>query len=162
MTYKIKILDFPERKKIRARIIANHIRRTSYRGVVAFSCGNATRELKLQGLQVIDISPAGDLRSTEKWWTVQEIHEVFPDYFDATSGHLTAALMVEIAKAFREHIGALPEKAYKVPTGSGETIICLRWAYPEIIFIPIYNISAGTVFDIHAPLNYAVDDTIGG
>jgi hypothetical protein len=47
-------------------------------------------------------------------------------------------------------------QAYQVPTGSGETIVCLRQAFPESLFLPVYNISAGTQYNPQAPLNKQV------
>jgi hypothetical protein len=149
------MLIFPN-KKIRAQVIARYVSAAGYRGVVAFSCGNATRELKAAGLWVLDISPDGDLSPSRKWWTPAEIHAAFPDLLDATSGHLPAPLMAEIAKAFRLHLGNLADAVYEVPTGSGETITCLRWAYPETIFMPVRNINEATAYNSAAPLNYVV------
>jgi hypothetical protein len=45
---------------------------------------------------------------------------------------------------------------YFVPTGSGETIIELRLAFPETHFIALYNYSRGSQFEEQAPLNNAV------
>lgn len=149
------MLIFPN-KRIRAGVIARYVKAAGYRGVVAFSCGNATRELRRAGLWVLDISPNGDVAPTSKWWTPAEIHKAFPDLFDATSGHLPAHLMVEVAKAFKRYLGDLKKQTYKVPTGSGETITCLRWAYPDKTFIPVYNIGKGTEYDSRASLNYVV------
>ncbi len=145
-------------KRIRAEVIARYVKQAGYRGVVAFSCGNATRALIEAGLWVLDISPNGMVAPTNKWWTPAEIHAAFPDLFDATSGHLPGHLMVEIAKAYKQHLGELPNQVYEVPTGSGETILCLRWAYPGKTFVPVYNVGKGTEYDGRAPLNYAVGE----
>jgi hypothetical protein len=40
-----------------------------------------------------------------------------------------------------------------VPTGSGETIICLQMAYPERTFIAQYNVNQGSKYNAEAPLN---------
>lgn len=143
-------------KKIRAEIISKFIADAGYRGCVAFSCGHATTELRLAGVWVLDISPTGDLQPTNKWWKPAEIHKAFPDLFDATSGHLPAPIMVLISQAFKEYLGELPYPEYEVPTGSGETIICLRWAYPDIKFHPVFNVWKGTEYDERNALNYAI------
>src|SRR5437016_658912 len=134
---RARVLDFPA-KRIRSRIIASYVRAAGYRGVVVFSCGNSAAALREQGLELIEVGPRGDLK-TEKWWTPAEIHRTWPDLFDATSGHLSAPLMGDIAKAFRAHLGELPRVRYAVPSGSGETICCLRVAYPLLDFEASYD-----------------------
>ena len=141
-------------KKIRAQVICEYVIDAGYKGVVAFSCGNATRALKETGLFVLDISPCGDLSPSEKWWSPAEIQRMFPYLFDATSGHLPVHLMIRIAISFREHLGEI--KGCDVPTGSGETITCLRWAYPNEKFSPVYNLDQATKYEQNAPLNYLV------
>lgn len=145
------MLIFPA-KKIRAEVIADYVKAAGYRGVVAFSCGNATHELKRAGLFVVDISPDGDLSPSNKWWTPAEIRFAFPDLFDATSGHLPAHLMITIADKFKGYLGDIIDS--EIPTGSGETITCLRWAYPSVNFKPIRGVSNATEYSHHAPLNY--------
>jgi len=116
---------FPH-KQIRSRVIKGYVDAAGYRGVVVFSCGNSAAALREQGLEVVEVGPSGELK-TAKWWTQAEIHRAWPDLFDATSGHLSVPLMCDIAKAFRAHLGDLPgAERYTVPTGSGETICCLR------------------------------------
>lgn len=154
------ILSFAQRKKLRSVIIAEHVEQSSYDGIVIFSCGNASAELKKKTSKlVIDISPQGDLAPTAKWWTPAEIHRAWPGFFDATSGHLPGFLMAQIAMTIRDLPSIWLEQEisereiYEVPTGSGETIICLRWAFPKYTFIPVYNINKGSIFDERAPLN---------
>ncbi|MFB3917244.1 MAG: hypothetical protein ACE14M_10980 [Terriglobales bacterium] len=153
-----KVLKFPN-KKLRARVIADYVRTAGYRGVVVFTCGNSAAALREQGLEVVEIGPRGDLQ-TGKWWKAAEIHRLHPELFDATSGHLPLVLMVEVAKAFRAHLGDLPAGHYAVPTGSGETIMCLRAAYPQpdIVFLAAYdNRRPETERDPMNPLNDFVD-----
>jgi hypothetical protein len=95
---------------------------------------------------------------TEKWWTQAEIHRTWPDLFDATSGHLSVPLMGDIAKAFRLQLGELPMARYAVPSGSGETICCLRVAYPLLDFEALYDdLKPETQRYPNAPLNPFVD-----
>jgi hypothetical protein len=152
-----KPLHFPH-KQIRAKVIAEYVRHAQYRGVVVFTCGNAAKTLRDEGLEVTEVGPRGDLK-TEKWWTMSEIHRAWPDLFDATSGHLAVPIMGDIAKAYREHLGNLPHGRYSVPTGSGETIACLRIAYPLHTFDPAYdNDKPETTRHPEAPLNAIVDE----
>ena len=66
-------------------------------------------------------------------------------------------LMMDFARALRDELGELPPaECYQVPTGSGETITCLRWAYPDLHFVAVYNQGRPTQFEKKAPLNLAV------
>jgi hypothetical protein len=153
---KSKPLHFPH-KKIRAQVIADFVRAAGYRGVVVFTCGNAAQTLRDEGLEVTEVGPRGDLK-TDKWWTMAEIHRAWPDLFDATSGHLAVPLMGDIAKAYHAHLGDLPVGRYSVPTGSGETVTCLRIAYPLLTFDATYdNTKPETTRHPDAPLNAVVD-----
>jgi hypothetical protein len=149
-------LEFPH-KQIRAKVIAEFVRAAGYRGVVVFTCGNAAKTLRDVGLEVTEIGPRGDLK-TDKWWTMAEIHRAWPDLFDATSGHLTVPLMADIAKAYRAHLGNLPAGRYSVPSGSGETVTCLRLLYPLVTFDATYdNDKPETTRHPDAPLNAFVE-----
>ena len=143
-----------ENKKIRAQVIKEYLQDKNYDGVVCFSCGNATRELKAVGLNVIDISPNGDF-IPNKWFKPSEVHKVFPTYFDATSGHLSIELMLLIGEAFKQALGDIPQVNY-VASGSGETLTCLKLAYPEKDFIAVYNLNDATKYEEQATLNTLV------
>lgn len=158
------ILRF-QNKDLRSRAIFRHVNEAGYKGVIVFTCGNAAAALRyyfssaavVQPL-VIEVGPKGTLK-TDHWWTLAEIHHAWPDLFDATSGHLPYPLMVEIAKEFKLNLGGLDlETTYLVPTGSGETIVCLQIAYPNHKFVAVYdNSHQATTRDIDAPLNAVVD-----
>jgi hypothetical protein len=156
---KRRILRFPH-KQIRSRVIANYARSAGYCGVVVFSCGNSAKALRDQGLAVLEIGPRGDLQSS-RWWTLAEVHRSWPDLLDATSGHLPLPLMGDIAKAFRRHLGKLSASTYVVPSGSGETICCLRAAYPLLKFEAAYDSSRPeTEWHVSAPLNAFVKGNV--
>ena len=149
---------YPNRKQRRAEVIADYITQAGYRGCVCFSCGHASAALKETGVYVVDISPTGPLVAN-RWWTHEEIHRVWPDLFDATSGHLPLWMMLRIAQRLRPYLGASHFRRgtkYRVPTGSGETILCLRWAFPGILFTPVYDCGQGTEYHPEAPLNALV------
>jgi hypothetical protein len=144
-----------DNKEIRAKVIRRHVISAGYKGVVCLSCGNASAALKKEELNVIDISPRGILLPN-KWFTPAEIHELFPDHFDATSGHLPLWLMEKIGAAYRANLGDLDD-FQEVPSGSGETIICLSLAYPKHTFIAVYNNNKPeTEYSPDAPLNAVV------
>lgn len=155
----MEMIEVPA-KRLRAEIIAAYVWKAGYDGVVCFSCGNASRALKEMGLDVLDVSPSGDLEA-KRWWTPEEIRRVWPNRFDATSGHLPCFLMVELSKALHRFLGDTLEdgKTCGVPTGSGETIVCLRWAFPGMCFVPIYGDNLATRREENAPLNWAVDQS---
>lgn len=147
-------------KALRAQVIADFAVQARVPQVVAFSCGNATAALRtaLQGRNVglLDLSPGGDLAPT-RWWTAAEIRRAFPAALDATSGHLPAPLMQQIAVRFNAHLGALGPGPYNVPTGSGETILCLRWAYPHLTFVAVHSLdNRATHVDPAAPLYHLI------
>jgi hypothetical protein len=142
----------PPTKTIRARLVADEVEDAGWRGVVCFSCGNASRALKEAVPYVVAVAPGGDLVAA-RWWTPAEVHRAWPDLLDATSGHLPAHLMIELSTALRDHVGQLREPAYRVPTGSGETIVCLRMAYPGTTFVAVYDDNdPATLYDYRAPL----------
>lgn len=143
-----------ENKKIRSEVIKEYLKDKNYKGVVCFSCGNASRELKNVGLNVIDISPTGDL-IPNKWYKPSEVYEIFKDYFDATSGHLSIELMQLIGEAYKNILGELPKINY-IPSGSGETLVCLKLAYPNKDFIAVYNLDKATEYNENATLNNLV------
>jgi len=164
-------------KKWRAKVVASHvlgIPRYASR-IVVFSSGLPARELEAlnAGFHILDISVNGMLAPTERWWTPEEIMNTWPDHFDATPGHLPAYLMVRLARHYRaaldareEWRDALAEVPVEVPTGSGETIVCLRWAYPDRSFKPVYGVDGlerATEYHPGAPLNLAASGflTIG-
>jgi hypothetical protein len=156
--------DIPHRKQLRSESIRQYLELMQIKKVVIFSCGNASETLKMMipDCDILDISPDGMLAPTNKWWSKKEIKDMWPDRFDATSGHLPELIMLHITKLLlASPLTWLPfipmqGKAYEVPTGSGETIVCLRQAYPNVIFEPVYNISVGTQYNQEAPLNKQV------
>lgn len=141
-------------KAIRSAVIAAYMAEAGYKHAVIFSCGNAATALRVAGVSVTEIGPEGELEA-RRWWSLAQIRFTWPQWFDATSGHLPAPLMAEIAKRLAAAIGALDrDTVYEVETGSGETIACLRMAYPHITFEPVYNVSRGSQYDAAAPLNW--------
>ena len=149
----------PPAKTLRSKIIAAYVQRGGYRGAVIFSCGNAASALKAELPDVLAIAPGYDLRA-ERWWTPDEIARVWPDRFDATSGHLPLHLMVQLSEVLADVLGPLTAGTYYVPTGSGETVLCLRWAYPATQFVAVYDDrNPATAFDKQAPLAWLVAHT---
>lgn len=151
------MLELPQRKAVRARLIAQHIESAGLGGCVCFSCGNASRALKEAGLYVVDISPEGDLEA-KRWWSTAEIRKAWPHLFDATSGHLPPDLMLHLGQALanvleQEGHQLEPGQLYQVPTGSGETLVALSMAMPECTFAPVYDLGRGTTLEPLAPLN---------
>lgn len=151
---QIKLLRFPH-KQLRAAVIKNYMQVTEYKKAVCFSCGNAATALIEAGVETLHIGETGVL-SPCKWWQQAEIAKWFPNYFDATSGHLPASLMQEIGEKFKDYLGVLDETVY-VPTGSGETLVCLKFAYPQTKFIAVYNLDNATKYEEKAPLNKLVE-----
>lgn len=130
-------LQFPH-KMIRSKVIAQYMKEAGYKKAVCFTCGNAGRELRRAGVETIIVGGEGDMLPN-RWLTTAEIHRMFPDCFDATSGHLNADVMNRIASAYREYLGELPAEV-EVPSGSGECLVCLKLAYPQVHFIAEYDV----------------------
>ncbi len=151
-------LVLAERKEIRAAVIAAYLIAAGPRPVVCFTCGPAARALAAQGLDVLAIGPGQQL-TPAGWWTHAAIARTWPDRFDATSGHLPLPLMLDFARALARALGTLPGPAYRVPTGSGETILALRWAYPQLTFHAAYGDTPATRRDAANPLNALVAAT---
>lgn len=141
-------------KACRAAEIKSYMEELGFKQCVCFSCGNASAALKDAGVATIAISPKGDLEAC-RWWTMAEIKMAFPTCFDATSGHLPIELMNRIAKSFKMLFKSVikPDNTYIVPTGSGETIICLKLAFPNVDFIAEYSkTDAACLYEADAPL----------
>ena len=149
----VKLLRFPH-KRIRAHFIKQYMAQEGKTRAVCFSCGNAAAELETAGVDVLHIGAHGVLEP-HKWFTQAEIKHIFPDYFDATSGHLPMELMYELGQAYAAHLGKLPETVY-VPSGSGETVVCLKLAYPATHFVAVYNRDEATEYSPYCPLNALV------
>ena len=149
-----ELLIFPH-KRIRARIIKSYMERHGLTRAVCFSCGHASDELRAAGIDTLAVAPNGDLEA-RRWFSQGDIRRAFSGYFDATSGHLPAELMQEIGAAYREYLGALDGLVY-VPCGSGETLVCLKMAYPRNNFVAVYNIDEATEYNAGAALNALVE-----
>jgi hypothetical protein len=140
-------------KAARAKVIRGYMEQANIRRAVCFSCGNATRKLQEAGVELLAIAPGGDMLPG-RWFTQSEIADKFSGYFDATSGHLNLTLMTEIALNLRKQMALQDGGLYDVPTGSGETIVCLKMAFPTCEFRAVYNnLNPATSYEPKAPLN---------
>jgi hypothetical protein len=137
-------------KALRAQVIKEHLGALGTNKCVCFSCGNAARALVEVGLNVVYVGNNAPL-APNRWFTYTEIAKTF-GLFDATSGHLPMPLMMAIAAKMVESMPAW-EGTKQISTGSGETIVCLKLAYPNIRFVPKRYATAETAFNIGAPLN---------
>ena len=139
-------------KELRSIAIKAYMQRHGLDKAVCFSCGNASRQLKAAGVKTLDISPTGDLQAN-RWFTIGEIKTAFPDYFDATSGHLPMDCMLAVADEFYFNLHKAIPNEILLPTGSGETLVCLKMAFPKTKITAVYNLDAATQFEEDAPLN---------
>ena len=140
-----------DNKRLRSIAIAYYMRDNGYDKAVCFSCGNASRELRKAGIDVLDVSPTGDLQAL-RWFTIGEVHRHFPTHFDATSGHLPMDCMKDVAWWYKSELGSIPD-AINLPTGSGETLVCLKMAFPESRITAVYDLDDATRYEKGAPLN---------
>ena len=157
MTEVYKFDPVIDLKYIRAHVIRDYIYPETK--VVCFSCGNASKALKDVGLDVLDIGEHGDLKPNH-WFSQKEIAEKFPGRFDATCGHLNIELMNELSGTYKavlkHYMHQNRHSDYWVPTGSGETLICLKMAFPEKKWHANYNLDEATEYHPEAPLNKLV------
>lgn len=148
-------------KAVRARVIKWYMDAAGYpEGCVCFSCGNAAAALRAAGVRVLEVGPHGALRPGH-WWEPEEVHRAWPHLFDATSGHLPLPLMARIAEALRTELQEIGEGPHDIPTGSGETIVCLRMAYPNVRFRPTSLGTPETLWDPQGPLYGVVHGPAG-
>lgn len=143
-------------KEIRSAVIAEYVWGAGLPGVVCFSCGNASAALRRTGINVVDVSPSGDLKAN-RWWSPAEIARVWPRRLDATCGHLPMHLLATIAQRYQRLYNGLEPRAdgYLVPSGSGETFVALCLAFPDLVFRPVWNLDwclESTRWNDEAPL----------
>lgn len=157
-----------DQKAIRARVIERYMREAGYAQAVCFTCGNAARALRRRGVTLWAVSHRGgeginEVLAPGEWYTPATVARRFgKTYFDATSGHLPMPLMVEIARELREAVALALDREWLVPTGSGETIVTLRLAFPENRFVPVRLGTPETEYSEHAPLNLVVSPADNG
>lgn len=173
-------------KTIRAKIICDYVMNSVpgiYKGIVCFSSGNASAAIqdyinvtynrKIPSynhypIPFLSIGEGGQL-SPNNWWTEADIKIHFPRHFDATSGHLPMHLMDYISNAIKRYVVELPDKCgvadtdkrgidcnFLIPSGSGETLLLLKRAFPGLLFSAVYNIDPHTKYNSRARLNWLV------
>lgn len=136
-------------KRIRAEVIKSYLNAIGQNACVCLSCGHASGELIKVGINTTAlIKPV-------KWYTQEEIQNEY-HLFDATSGHLPVFLMQRIAERIYKELPK-PDNNFELPTGSGETYVCMKMAFPFVNIIPVYNLDDSTKWHEKAPLNILVD-----
>ena len=148
-------LDIPERKVLRASLIRDFVLGAGLRRVVCFSCGNASAALldafAGTAVEVLPVTPDGPLAPVD-WFEPEAVRRWFPGCFDATSGHLPAPLILAIAERLALDYYLRDGETYEVPTGSGETLLALRMAWPTVRFVASFGSDAATRYDPRCPL----------
>ncbi len=125
------IYHFPNLKKARSTVIVVHALLNSISKICLFSCGHAYKSLHTvaepYGIEVHWI------RGEDRYYSREEVNELYPSYFDATCGALSIDLMHELGCILHKHLldqGYNDEILY-VPVGSGETIVALGHHIPH-------------------------------
>lgn len=155
-------LPLNERKHYRAHVIRDYVQEVGYKKIVIFTCGSAGRALKEelhgQNQTILTIGPGQDLE-TNYWWSPEQIAVQFPDHFDATSGHLAMPLLRSISAVFKHNGRYLIEEntTYTIKTGSGETIVAMKMAFPKSNFIAVYGPEPPVRYEVNAPMNTLVE-----
>ena len=154
-------------KNLRTRLIRQYLcpgSNPELQNVVCFTSGNAGKALIDHGFKPALIGPNEDL-TTDRWWTPSEIKRLWPEHFDASPGLLPMHLMAEMADHIRKSVegcfepdngrfslNTLPSIA-AIPTGSGESILTLSMAFPEVRFIAVVNADCHTQFCLQGSLS---------
>jgi len=138
-------------KQIRSSVIETYLISTGQPAeAVIFSCGNASKCLAEKNIKVTQVN------NPARWYSYTEIYQKYK-IFDATSGHLPFPLMLLIAALLKEQFPELKKESHLVlPTGSGETLVCLKIAFPHLQITAIYNENKNTQYNKRAPLNNIV------
>jgi len=130
----MQLLEF-DFKRLRAEAIRDYL--TMYGpapDVICCTCGNSAKALRDVGLYVVEIGsgPNALLRPT-RWLTPADIRALWPGMFDATSGHLPLPLYVEIVDRLRRECSHWSSAgAVIVPSGSGESAMLTKFAFPDL------------------------------
>lgn len=152
------MLRFPA-KRIRAEYVAAWCRAALVHGVVCCSSGRAAAELEVAcrrtGLRVVA------LVQPRRWYQAHELALEFPGLLDATPGHLPMHMLPMLGEAYRAHLEGNGIELHRarspvvVPTGSGETLVALATAYPEVAqWRAVYSrTEPATRYEGRAPLN---------
>lgn len=142
-------------KHERAVVIRAYMAAAGLTRAVCFSCGNAANSLRAVGIRdLVEVGPGPQANMCPTgWWTPAEIHNTWPDRFDATSGHLPAPLMTRIAHRMRQRFPD-PTPRITIPAGSGETIVVWHIAHPTVTISAVYDDrDPSTTYNEEAPLN---------
>ena len=152
MSYRLNMLE----KRIRAQVIKEHMKALRIKKAVCFTCGNAGRALQEAGIPTTTVGPNEEIKATH-WYSQAEIARTFPDHFNATSGDIPLYLIAEIGRRMREALGPT-FRGGPVRIGSGETVVALAMAYPELRdrIEPYRDGTEATAYERGATLNPVV------
>jgi hypothetical protein len=144
-----------EIKRLRAEFLAQHCVRSGFTGIACLTCGTT-------GIALIHACQKHDLEcrvfsNPKRWWSNEEfIKHNGTQFFDATSGHIQLLLMCKLGLIYRGLLGDIEDSSITVPSGSGETALSLKFAYPDKIIIAEYGNTKETKKEPYAPLNEIV------
>ena len=135
-------------KRERARLIYDFLHTGfSTPKVVLLTCGNAAQACREHAMDVVELGggPCADL-APNQWMKPGHVARLFPDRFDATSGHLPLWMLIELAKTMRvKNPDALAlsdfdekEEIY-VPSGSGESAVITALAFPALRVVACFD-----------------------
>ncbi len=126
-------------KRGRSQIVLNHALKHGLKRLCLFSSGESYEELselaKPHGIEVKWI------HAEDRYYTVNEVEDMYPEYSDVTCGVLSESLMKEIGKRLYRRLieqGYGGEELY-VPVGSGETITALGHYIPHCKLIGYHS-----------------------
>jgi hypothetical protein len=114
-------------KEARAKVITAYLKG---RRTFCFSCGNATKELKRAGANLIAIDKTSQLQAKEQIKPEQAEH--YFQAFNSTSGCIPLFLLERIAgKLLGDLTKIKDDDPIYVPVGSGELLLVLMFLFPS-------------------------------
>ena len=141
-------------KRLRAVVVKAYMEEAEIEECVCYTCGNASKYLEAEGLEVTEVI------DPPEWHNEVDMYSNWGriGIFNATSGMLPVELMVNISKLLKEHFKTDMQdvQAMEIACGSGETLVTMQMAFPNVRFTAVYNIDEATRFNMEAPLNELV------
>ncbi len=148
----------PPSAAFRATLIAEHLEQGQ--PLVCFTSGDAGKELQRVGVRPLCVGP-NEALMPGRWWSPAEIRRQWPEHFDAPPGHLPICMVVELGHRLARVLGDLPKRV-AIPAGSGETLLAMAWAYPEIELYGVINLDPNSEHHDKSPLAPAVASVCAG
>lgn len=133
--------------------------------IVCLTCGNAAVTLRMNcDGEILELGPGVNaVMKPNKWLRPHEVAQMFPNHFDATSGHLPFWMLVILAGSLREKESKylVGEDKILVPSGSGESAVIAKLAFPRCTVIAQFDNSKPSTTFNQESLMYLLFEPMG-